>query len=85
MSYQDLKNIFPHAMILPKEKADTMVRLLLSENRTDVTNGSSFAVTVDGGYGGYGGIYWTLWLSPTSYAYLKSFDVEDRDADNNDK
>jgi hypothetical protein len=74
VSYQDLKNIFPHAMVLPKKEADAIVRLLLSENRTDVTNGSSFAVTVDGGYGG---IFWTLWLSVTSYAYLRTFDVED--------
>lgn len=65
MSYSNLGEFFPHLFIMPKEEVMELVHILLVENREDVTNGSSFAVTTDAQDG-----YWRIWLSATSYKYL---------------
>lgn len=69
MSYRQLNESFPYAISAHRDKVDELVRLLLRETRDDVTNGSSFAVTVDGQRD-----YWTLWMSETSRNYLKNFE-----------
>lgn len=65
-AYSELNEIFPWFLLLPKEKVMELVYILLAENREDVTNGSSFAVTTDAQEG-----YQHLWLSDVSYTYLQ--------------
>jgi hypothetical protein len=60
-----LPNAFPYCLVLPIHEARRYVKLLLS-NRTDVPQGSSFAVTVDNWDG-----TWNLWVSEASYKFLK--------------
>lgn len=64
----NLPNAFPYAITLPVTKVRLCIRELLSTRRTDVPNGSSFAVTTDTLQNGY----WNLWLSRVSYNYLAS-------------
>lgn len=71
MSYRStLPNAFPYALGMGADIARRYVSVLLDESRTDVPDGSSFAVTVDAGP-------WTLWLSEVSYKFLKSKELWD--------
>lgn len=67
--YDELSDNFPRVISATKKEIDLLVGCLLSDNRDDVTDGSSFAVTVDGSHG-----TWRLWMSETSYRYLRSLD-----------
>lgn len=60
-----LPAVFPHRFFGPPNEVRGLATTLLSSDRTDVANGSSFAVTVDNGSGS-----WNLWLSRASYDFL---------------
>lgn len=60
-----LPKIFPYIVTAKPDDIRTFVNLLLSSDRTDVPQGSSFAVTVDNWNG-----TWNLCLSKASRDYL---------------
>jgi len=60
-----LPNAFPYVLELPPEDIRKIVDMLMSSDRTDVPQGSSFAVTVDAHNGN-----WRLWVSNASYQFI---------------
>lgn len=62
-----LPRVFPTCIAMPEDEVRDAVRVLLSTARTDVQQGSSFAVTVDRWDG-----MWNLWLSKVSREFLES-------------
>lgn len=69
MTYQStLPQIFPYVIYVTRKEANELIGILTSADRTDVPNGSSFALTVDGYLHGDG--YWRLWLSRASADHL---------------
>lgn len=60
-----LPDAFPWLAVAEPKYVRRLIRLLLSERRTDVPQGSSFAVTVDNWDG-----TWNLWLSDVSKTFL---------------
>lgn len=71
MTYQrTLPVVFPYAIRATPAKIRTLAYLLLQDNRSDVRNGSSFAITVEHRD------QWNLWLSNSSYRFLLN---EDKD------
>lgn len=63
-----LPQVFPHCIADTPMMVRAYVEALLSEDRKDAPQGSSFAVTVENG-----DRTWNLWLSAASLKYLKSF------------
>jgi len=69
----NLPHSFPYIVYGIPEIIKQLVTALLDDDRTDVPNGSSFAVTVDGHTDNSHGT-WKLWLSKSSFNYLESID-----------
>lgn len=68
MSYQtDLPKAFPYMLRAPMATVRYMLREIIDRNRTDVPQGSSFAVTVDNWDG-----TWSLWMSTTTKNFVVS-------------
>jgi len=72
MSYQTtLPRVFPYCYALSPDDVRGYVTVLISKHRTDVPQGSSFAVTVDNWDG-----TWNLWLSSVSRKFLGLPDLQ---------
>lgn len=67
VTYQELERAFPYCIRAPHVMARAYIEALLDEDRTDVAQGSSFALTVDNGDGTC-----NLWVSETSMTLLNS-------------
>ncbi len=65
-----LPMVFPYVAFVTPEQAREAITALMQDEREDVPQGSSFALTVDGYVTGYTG-YWKLWLSAASYYFLE--------------
>ena len=63
----ELPKAFPYLFAGNQPEVRAYIRQLISVNRPDVPQGSSFAVTVDN----WGGT-WNLWLSKVSCEFLKT-------------
>jgi len=75
MSYQiQLPSFFPVKVIARPERVKRLVEDWLFSLRADVSQGSSFAVTVDNWNG-----TWNLWLLRASYSFLKDALIEGED------
>lgn len=61
-----LPRTFPYVLRAPILLVQALVHALVDENRVDVTQGSSFAVTVNNWDG-----RWNLWLSDVSARYVQ--------------
>lgn len=67
MSYQtQLPMIFPHVVRVRQDIAAGIAATLMSPSRTDVPQGSSFAITVDNWDGTV-----NLWLSRASHDFVQ--------------
>lgn len=64
----ELPEVFPYCVNLEINVCRLAIDLLMSDNRKDVSKGSSFALTVDS----YGRT-WNLWLSKASYDFLQKY------------
>ena len=66
-----LPNAFPYLIRLEPNEVRLHVKRLLDYSRSDVPQGSSFAVTVDNWDG-----TWNLWLSRVSFKFLRFSEEE---------
>jgi len=70
MTYSSvLPQVFSYVAFVTQEQAIEATLALMNKDRTDVPDGSSFALTVDG-YGDGVNHYWKLWLSEASHWFI---------------
>lgn len=71
MTYRTvLPKVFPYVIRINVRDAKLIVKHLMLAERTDVTQGSSFAITVDNWDG-----TWNLWMSAATYKFLREIDI----------